>query len=78
MHGSAPNKATAPRLLLRPVHSSADSFAYTPSPIPSPQQGNIVRGKPARFASFDTRPVEVSPDGRGGYESVWMHKKPAG
>jgi hypothetical protein len=76
VHGSAPNKATTPRPLLLPVYSSADSFAYTPSPIPSPHQGDIVRGKPARFASFDTRPVEMPPDWRGGYKPVWMHKKP--
>jgi ectoine hydroxylase-related dioxygenase (phytanoyl-CoA dioxygenase family) len=78
VHGSAPNKALAPRPLLLPVYSSADSFPYTPSPIPSPHQGDIVRGKPARFASFDTRPVEMPPDWRGGYKPVWMHKKQGG
>jgi hypothetical protein len=76
VHGSAPNKSTAPRPLLLPVYSSADSFPYTPSPIPSLHQGDIVRGKPARFASFDTRPVEMPPDWRFGYKPVWMHKKP--
>jgi len=77
VHGSAPNKASAARPLLLPVYSSADSFPYTPSPIPSPHQGDIVRGQPARYASFDTRPVEMPPDWRGGYKPVWMHKKPA-
>ena len=78
VHGSAPNKATAARPLLLPVYSSADSFAYTPSPIPSPHQGDVVRGSPARFASFDTRPVEMPPDWRFGYKAVWQHKlKPA-
>ncbi|HKV00420.1 MAG TPA: phytanoyl-CoA dioxygenase family protein [Vineibacter sp.] len=75
VHGSAPNRAPAARPLLLPVYSSADSFAYTPSPIPSPHQGDIVRGKPAQFASFDTRPVEMPPDWRGGYKPVWAHKK---
>ena len=74
VHGSAPNRATAARPLLLPVYSSADSFAYTPSPIPSPHQGDIVRGRPARFARFDTRPVEMPPDWRGGYKPVWAHK----
>jgi hypothetical protein len=77
VHGSAPNKSSAARLLLLPVYSSADSFAYTPAPIPSPHQGDVVRGRPARFASFDRRPVEMPPDWRGGYKPVWMHKKPA-
>jgi ectoine hydroxylase-related dioxygenase (phytanoyl-CoA dioxygenase family) len=76
VHGSALNRASAARPLLLPVYSSADSFAYTPSPIPSPHQGDIVRGKPARFASFDTRPVEMPPDWRFGYKPVWAHKKP--
>jgi ectoine hydroxylase len=75
VHGSAPNKAAAPRPLLLPVYSSADSFPYTPNPIPTPHQGDIVRGQAARFASFDTRPVEMPPDWRGGYKPVWMHKK---
>lgn len=74
VHGSAPNTETAARPLLLPVYSSADSFPITPSPIPSPHQGDIVRGRPARFASFDTRPVEMPPDWRGGYKPVWMHK----
>jgi hypothetical protein len=34
-----------------------------------------VRGQAARFASFDTRPVEMPPDWRGGYRPVWAHKK---
>jgi ectoine hydroxylase-related dioxygenase (phytanoyl-CoA dioxygenase family) len=74
VHGSAPNKGEAARPLLLPVYSSADSFPYTPSPIPSPHQGDIVRGRPAQFASFDTRPVEMPPDWRGGYKPVWAHK----
>jgi len=74
VHGSAPNAASAARPLLLPVYSSADSFPITPSPIPSPHQGDIVRGRPARFASIDTRPVEMPPDWRGGYKPVWMHK----
>ena len=77
VHGSVPNRSSAARPLLLPVYSSADSFAYTPAPIPSPHQGDLVRGRPARFASFDTRPVEMPPDWRGGYKPVWMHKKAA-
>jgi hypothetical protein len=77
VHGSMPNRATTARPLLLAVYSSADSFAYTPSPIPSPHQGDIVRGKPARFASFDVRPVEMPPDWRFGYKPVWAHQKPA-
>ena len=77
IHGSSPNRSSDPRMLLLPVYSSADSFPYTPSPIPSVHQGDIVRGQPARFASFDTRSCELPPDWRGGYKSVWQQKKPA-
>ncbi|MEJ0070646.1 MAG: phytanoyl-CoA dioxygenase family protein [Pseudomonadota bacterium] len=66
VHGSVPNRSVHPRPLLLPVYSSADSFAYTPSPITSPHQGDIVRGQSAQFASFDTRPCELPPDWRGG------------
>jgi ectoine hydroxylase-related dioxygenase (phytanoyl-CoA dioxygenase family) len=71
IHGSLENRASRPRPLLLPVYSSADSFAYTPSPIPSPHLGDIVRGRPARFASFDPRPCELPPDFRAGYRVPW-------
>jgi len=76
VHGSVPNKSAAARPLLLPVYSSADSFPYTPSPIPSPHQGDVVRGQAAKYASFDTRPVEMPPDWRFGYKPVWAHNKP--
>jgi ectoine hydroxylase len=75
IHGSDANRSSRPRPLLLPVYSSADSFAYTASPIPSPHLGDIVRGKPARFASFDTRPCELPPDFRAGYHPPWLAQK---
>ena len=65
IHGSEPNRSVKARPLLLTVYSSADSFAYTPSPIPSPHLGDIVRGRPATHASFDTRPCELPPDWTG-------------
>lgn len=75
IHGSKENRSGAARPLLLPVYSSADSFAYTPSPITSPHMGDIVRGRPARFASFDMRPCEVPPDFRAGYTPPWVAQK---
>ncbi len=75
IHGSIPNRSSRARPLLLTVYSSADSFAYTPSPITSPHQGDIVRGEPARFASFDTRPCELPPDWRAGYRTAWAYQK---
>jgi len=75
VHGSQENRSTKARPLLLPVYSSADSFPYTANPIPSPHSGDIVRGKPARWASFDTRPCEVPPDFRAGYQPPWARQK---
>jgi hypothetical protein len=75
VHGSMENRSMNARPLLLPVYSSADSFAYTANPIPSPHSGDIVRGKPARWASFDPRPCEVPPDFRAGYKAPWTRQK---
>jgi ectoine hydroxylase-related dioxygenase (phytanoyl-CoA dioxygenase family) len=71
IHGSTRNQSNAARPLLLPVYSSADSFCYVPSPIVSPHMGDIVRGKPAQYASFDLRPCELPPDWRAGYRAPW-------
>lgn len=75
VHGSAVNHSAAARPLLLTVYSSADSFPYTSPSITSAHMGDIVRGKPARFASFDTRPCEVPPDWRGSYRAPWTYQK---
>ena len=75
IHGSVENRSTKARPTLLPVYSSADSFAYTANPIPSPHSGDIVRGKPARWASFDPRPCELPPDFRAGYKAPWTRQK---
>lgn len=75
IHGSLENRSDRPRPLLLPVYSSADSFPYTASPIPSPHLGDVVRGRPARFASFDTRPCELPPDFRAGYTPPWAAQR---
>jgi ectoine hydroxylase len=75
VHGSLENRSDRARPLLLPVYSSADSFAYTPSPIVIPHMGDIVRGRPARRASFDPRPCELPPDFRGGYNPPWLAQR---
>ena len=73
--GASINRTAAARPLLLTVYSSADSFPYTSPSIISPHMGDIVRGQPARFASFDTRPCEVPPDWRGSYRAPWTYQK---
>jgi ectoine hydroxylase len=75
IHGSLENRSDRARPLLLPVYSSADSFAYTPSPIVSPHMGDIVRGRPAKYACFDPRPCELPPDFRAGYIPPWAMQK---
>ena len=78
IHGSATNESDADRPLLLAVYSSADSFSYTASPIASPRLGEIIRGRPARYACFDPRPCELPPDwSRKGYPSPWQLQQDA-
>ena len=78
IHGSRANRSDAPRPLLLAVYSSADSFAYTSTPIDGPYRGAIVRGRPARYACFDARPCELPPDwARSGYAGPWELQKNA-
>lgn len=72
IHGSLENRSDRARPLLLPAYSSADSFAYTASPIVSPHMGDIVHDRPARFVCFDTRACELPPDFRGGYTPPWV------
>mgnify|MGYP002403326141 CR=1 FL=1 len=74
IHGSGINRSPKPRPLLLPVYSSADSFPYTAHPLPTPRSGEIVRGKAARFASFDTTPCPLPPDWSRKKSNPWSDK----
>lgn len=71
IHGSEPNNAAWGRPLLLNVFSAADAFTYTANPIGGKLSGQIVRGKPARWARHDPRPCVVPPDWSGGYTSIF-------
>ena len=71
IHGSKPNQAAKGRPLLLNTYSSADAYTYTSNPIPSPHSGDIVRGKPSRWAHHDDRPCQIPPDWSGGYTSIY-------
>ncbi|WP_416897660.1 MAG: phytanoyl-CoA dioxygenase family protein [Minwuia sp.] len=74
IHGSEANVSGRMRPMLLNVYSSADSMPYVVNPIPSPYQGEIVRGKPARWASHDPRGCELPPDWSTGYSGPWKHQ----
>src|SRR5262249_29594651 len=77
VHGSAINPSGAARPLLLSVYSSADSFAFTPTPIKSRTYGRVVRGQPARYASFAPYDFELPPDFSSGYGAPWQRQEQA-
>lgn len=77
IHGSAANTSGRMRPMLLNVYSSADSMPYVVNPIPSPYEGRIVRGKPARFSCHDPRGCELPPDWSKGYSGPWAHQASA-
>ncbi|ANK82824.1 MAG: hypothetical protein TEF_19990 [Rhizobiales bacterium NRL2] len=74
IHGSQANRSDRMRPMLLNVYSSADSMPYVTNPIPSPYEGAIVRGKPARFSCHDPRGCELPPDWSAGYVGPWKHQ----
>lgn len=71
IHGSMPNDSDLGRPLLLNAYSAADAFTYTANPLPSRYEGQVVRGRPARFAVHDPRPCQVPPDWSAGYTSLF-------
>lgn len=61
LHGSAANRSALSRRLFICVYSAADAVPLTPSPVPSPLQGEIVRGRPSRMARLEGGVVELPP-----------------
>lgn len=74
IHGSTTNKSPRSRPLLLNVFSAADAFPYMAQPLPSPYDGAIVRGEPARWAHHDPRPCQIPPDWSNGYVGPWAHQ----
>lgn len=71
VHGSKINTSPVGRPLLLNAYSSADAFPYTHDPLMSSHHGEIVRGKPARWAHHDPRPCLIPPDWSAGYTSIY-------
>lgn len=58
LHGSAPNLSDKPRTLFICVYSAEDAVPLTPSPVPSTQEGQIVRGVATGRIRSTTHEVE--------------------
>jgi len=58
-HGSAANAGDKPRGLYICVYTAADAMPIARNPMPSTHEGEIVRGKPARYARLTETHVEL-------------------
>lgn len=58
-HGSDPNHGTIPRGLYICVYTAADAVPLAKNPMPNPNEGSMVRGKPARIARLTVAEVEL-------------------
>ncbi len=59
VHGGGPNHSDRPRRLLICDYVAADAFPLTPPAVPSPYNGRIVRGKPARTVRLVADSIEL-------------------
>jgi hypothetical protein len=77
IHGSAPNRSDRVRPLLLSTYSAADAFPITTLTLGASHSEEIIRGQPARWARFDSRPCPMPPDWskQGGYKSIFAHQK---
>ncbi len=58
-HGSAPNDSERSRGLYIGVYSAADAFPIARNPMPSPNEGTIIRGEKARAARLTEALIEI-------------------
>lgn len=76
VHGSPPNLSNRPRPLLLCAYSAADAFPITSLTAGGAHAEYVVRGRPARWARFDPRPVLMPPDwSKSGYKSIFEHQQ---
>lgn len=61
LHGSDANRSLRPRGLYICVYTAADAFPIAVNPMPNPNEGLIVRGRPSRRARLVDLEVELPP-----------------
>ena len=77
VHGSAPNTSGASRPLLLCAYSAADAIPITNLTLGAVHSETTIRGNPARWARFDSRPCLMPPDWskHGGIKSIFAHQQ---
>lgn len=73
LHGSGPNRSERSRPYLIHGMSAADAISYTPMTWGNSHTGELIRGKPARFAHHEEMVIPLPPDWSEGYTSIFEH-----
>ena len=77
LHGSAANYSNRSRPLLLCAYSAADALPITNLTAGASHSEEAIRGEPARWARFDSRPCLLPPDWSksGGHKSIFEHQQ---
>jgi len=75
VHGSGPNLSERNRPYLIHGMSAADSKSYTAMTWGNSHSGELVRGKPARYAHHEEMTIPLPPDWSDGYTSIFEHHR---
>jgi ectoine hydroxylase-related dioxygenase (phytanoyl-CoA dioxygenase family) len=73
VHGSGPNRSSRSRPYLIHGMSAADAISYTPMTWGNSHSGDLICGKPARFAHHEAMTIPLPPDWSNGYTSIFEH-----
>jgi ectoine hydroxylase-related dioxygenase (phytanoyl-CoA dioxygenase family) len=73
VHSSGPNDSQTNRPYLIHGMSAADAISYTPMTWGNSHSGELVRGKPARYAHHEGMIMPLPPDWSDGYTSIFEH-----
>lgn len=79
VHGSRANATDRIRPVALFVYSAADAFPWMPAPTSTSKTGELVRGRPARFAHLESTTCPVPPDwNRQTYGSIFTAQQRQG
>ena len=75
LHSSGPNQSDRNRPYLIHGMSAADSVSYTAMTWGNSHTGELIRGKPARYAHHEKMSIRLPPDWSKGYTSIFEHHR---
>lgn len=78
LHSSGPNDSEHNRPYLIHGMSAADAISYTAMTWGNSHSGELIRGKPARYAHHEDMIMPLPPDWSGGYTSIFEHHQRRG